>query len=112
MPRILAITGGVGGAKLALRLAQMLSPEELTFAVNAGDDFTHLGLEISPDLDTLTYTLADLANPDTGWGRKDESWEFMAHPPYRAAAAGGEPHGGGGCDRPGVRGRISAAAHV
>lgn len=78
MPRILAITGGVGGAKLALGLAQMLSPEELTFAVNAGDDFTHLGLEISPDLDTLTYTLADLANPDTGWGRRDESWEFMA----------------------------------
>ncbi len=78
MPRILAITGGVGGAKLGLGLAQLLSPEELIFAVNAGDDFTHMGLEISPDLDTLTYTLADLANPDTGWGRRDESWEFMA----------------------------------
>jgi LPPG:FO 2-phospho-L-lactate transferase len=78
MPRILAITGGVGGAKLALGLAQLLGPEELTFAVNAGDDFTHLGLEISPDLDTLTYTLADLANPETGWGRRDESWQFMA----------------------------------
>ncbi len=78
MPQILAITGGVGGAKLALGLAHLLGPEELTFAVNAGDDFNHLGLEISPDLDTLTYTLADLANPETGWGRSDESWQFMA----------------------------------
>jgi LPPG:FO 2-phospho-L-lactate transferase len=78
MPRILAITGGVGGAKLALGLAQLLDPEALTFAVNTGDDFNHLGLEISPDLDTLTYTLAGLANPDSGWGRRDESWHFMA----------------------------------
>ncbi len=77
MPRILAITGGVGGAKLALGLARLLGPDEVAFAVNTGDDFEHLGLEICPDLDTLTYTLADLANPDTGWGRRDETWQFL-----------------------------------
>jgi LPPG:FO 2-phospho-L-lactate transferase len=75
--RILAITGGVGGAKLALGLSHLLSPEEVVFAVNTGDDFQHLGLEICPDLDTLTYTLAGLANPDTGWGRRDETWNFL-----------------------------------
>ena len=77
MPRILAITGGVGGAKLALGLSRLLRPEELAFAVNTGDDFEHLGLEICPDLDTLTYTLAGLANSETGWGRADETWSFL-----------------------------------
>lgn len=77
MPRILAITGGVGGAKLALGLSRLLGPTELAFAVNTGDDFEHLGLEICPDLDTLTYTLAGLANPQTGWGRADETWSFL-----------------------------------
>lgn len=77
MTRILAITGGVGGAKLCLGLAHRLGPDEVAFAVNTGDDFEHLGLEISPDLDTLTYTLAGLANPETGWGRQDESWHFL-----------------------------------
>ena len=75
--RILAITGGVGGAKLALGLAQRLRPDEVLFAVNTGDDFTHLGFEIAPDLDTLTYTLSGLANPELGWGRGDETWHFM-----------------------------------
>lgn len=77
MTRILAITGGVGGAKLALGLARVLGPDEVAFVVNTGDDFEHLGLEICPDLDTLTYTLAGLANPDTGWGRQDETWNFL-----------------------------------
>lgn len=77
MTRILAITGGVGGAKLALGLAHVLGPDEVGFVVNTGDDFEHLGLEICPDLDTLTYTLAGLANPDTGWGRQDETWNFL-----------------------------------
>jgi LPPG:FO 2-phospho-L-lactate transferase len=77
MRRILAITGGVGGAKLALGLAQRLDADEVLFAVNTGDDFTHLGLEIAPDLDTLTYTLAGLANTELGWGRRDETWHFM-----------------------------------
>lgn len=75
--RILAITGGVGGAKLALGLSHLLGPEEVAFAVNTGDDFQHLGLEICPDLDTLTYTLAGVANPETGWGRRDETWNFL-----------------------------------
>lgn len=77
MPRILAITGGVGGAKLALGLSRLLGPDEVAFAVNTGDDFEHLGLEICPDLDTLIYTLSGLANPDTGWGRRDETWGFL-----------------------------------
>lgn len=74
----LALTGGVGGAKLALGLARLLAPEALSFAVNTGDDFEHLGLHISPDLDTLTYTLAGENNPKTGWGRRNETWHFMA----------------------------------
>lgn len=75
--RIVALTGGVGGAKLGLGLAQLLGPEALRFVVNTGDDFEHFGLHISPDLDTLLYTLSDEANPDTGWGRRNESWQFM-----------------------------------
>jgi LPPG:FO 2-phospho-L-lactate transferase len=74
MIKIAALAGGVGGAKLAHGLAQILPPENLTIIVNTGDDFEHLGLSISPDLDTVCYTLAGLANPVTGWGRIDESW--------------------------------------
>ncbi|WKZ52175.1 MAG: 2-phospho-L-lactate transferase [Anaerolineales bacterium] len=76
---ILALAGGVGGAKLAHGLAQILPPEDLTVIVNTGDDFEHLGLSISPDLDTVCYTLAGLANPDTGWGRAGETWNAMAN---------------------------------
>ncbi|MCB0119764.1 MAG: 2-phospho-L-lactate transferase [Anaerolineales bacterium] len=72
--KIAAFAGGVGGAKLAHGLAKILSPEELTVIVNTGDDFEHLGLSISPDLDTVCYTLAGLANPETGWGRVGETW--------------------------------------
>ncbi|MEP7134333.1 MAG: 2-phospho-L-lactate transferase [Chloroflexota bacterium] len=72
--KIVALAGGVGGAKLAHGLAQILKPEELTIIVNTGDDFEHYGLYISPDLDTVCYTLAGLANPETGWGRVNESW--------------------------------------
>lgn len=75
--KIVALAGGVGGAKLAHGLAQILSPEELTIIVNTGDDFEHLGLSISPDLDTVCYTLAGLANPVTGWGRLDETWHVF-----------------------------------
>lgn len=71
------LSGGVGGAKLALGLDRVLPPGALTVIANTGDDFRHLGLAISPDLDTLTYTLAGLVNPETGWGRRDESWRFM-----------------------------------
>jgi LPPG:FO 2-phospho-L-lactate transferase len=75
---ILALAGGVGGAKLAHGLAQVLRPEELLIVVNTADDFEHLGLAISPDLDTVMYTLAGIANPETGWGQAGETWEFMA----------------------------------
>jgi LPPG:FO 2-phospho-L-lactate transferase len=75
---VLALSGGIGGAKLALGLSRVLPPGELTIVANTGDDFTHLGLSISPDIDTLVYTLADLANPELGWGRRDETWSFMA----------------------------------
>lgn len=77
--RIVALAGGVGGAKLAHGLAQILPPEDLTVIVNTGDDFEHLGLYICPDLDTVCYTLAGLANPETGWGRVDETWNTIAN---------------------------------
>ncbi len=77
MGKYLAITGGVGGAKLALGLAKILSPEEVLFVVNTGDDFEHLGLTICPDIDTLTYTLADLNNTELGWGRRGETWSCL-----------------------------------
>ena len=75
--KYLALSGGVGGAKLALGLTHLLPPEALTLVVNTGDDFEHLGLHVSPDLDTLMYTLAGLSNPDTGWGRIGESWACL-----------------------------------
>ena len=67
----------MGGAKLALGLAGVLPAEALTVVVNTADDFEHLGLAISPDLDTVMYTLAGVANPETGWGRRDETWTVM-----------------------------------
>lgn len=74
---VLALAGGVGGAKLVLGLDRVLGPGELTVVGNTGDDFEHLGLAISPDLDTLLYTLAGLADPGRGWGRRDETWTFI-----------------------------------
>ena len=76
--KVVALAGGVGGAKLADGLAAILSPEDLTVVVNTGDDFEHLGLAVWPDLDTVIYTLAGLANPKTGWGREEETWNFLA----------------------------------
>ncbi|HML10252.1 MAG TPA: 2-phospho-L-lactate transferase [Stellaceae bacterium] len=75
---VLALSGGVGGAKLALGLYRILPPDTLTVIANPGDDFEHLGLTICPDLDTLLYTLSGMANPELGWGRRDETWTFMA----------------------------------
>ncbi len=77
--KIFALAGGVGGAKLAHGLAQILAPEDLTIIVNTGDDFEHLGLYICPDLDTVCYTLAGLANPETGWGRVNETWNTITN---------------------------------
>lgn len=74
----LALTGGVGGAKLAVGLAHLLGPRDIVFVVNTGDDFEHLGLRIAPDIDTLTYTLAGCGNAETGWGRGGETWNFMS----------------------------------
>lgn len=77
--KITALAGGVGGAKLAHGLAQILPPEDLTVIVNTGDDFEHLGLYVCPDLDTVCYTLAGLANLETGWGRAAETWNAIAN---------------------------------
>ncbi len=74
---VVALCGGIGGAKLALGLLRVLDPDTLTLVVNTGDDFEHLGLTICPDLDTTLYTLGGLANPELGWGRRDETWTFM-----------------------------------
>jgi len=74
---VVAISGGVGGAKLALGLDRTLSAGELSVVVNTGDDFDHFGLKVCPDLDTVLYTLAGMADPIQGWGRRDETWTMM-----------------------------------
>ena len=74
---VVALSGGIGGAKLALGLYRVLAPDTLTVICNPGDDFDHLGLRICPDADTVLYTLAGIANPETGWGREGETWTFM-----------------------------------
>jgi LPPG:FO 2-phospho-L-lactate transferase len=84
--KVAALSGGIGGAKLALGLDRVLPAGALTVVANPGDDFTHLGLHVSPDIDTLLYTLAGLDDPTKGWGRRDETWTFMK----AIAALGGE----------------------
>lgn len=74
---VLALCGGIGGAKLALGLYRTLAPGSLTVAVNTGDDFEHLGLKICPDIDTVIYTLAGLSDAERGWGLACETWKFM-----------------------------------
>lgn len=83
---IVALAGGVGGARLAVGLAALLPPRQLAFIINTGDDFEHLGFAICPDLDTMLYTLAGVNNREAGWGRADETWSFMG----TLAALGGE----------------------
>lgn len=75
--KVVVLAGGVGGAKMADGFAQLMPPENLVVIVNTGDDFVHCGLNISPDLDTVIYTLAGLDNPETGWGRAGETWRIM-----------------------------------
>lgn len=75
---ILVLAGGVGGAKLASGLTRILSPENLAVVVNTGDDFTHLGLHISPDIDTVTYKLAGISHPTNGWGRAGDTFKVMS----------------------------------
>lgn len=74
MTRIVALAGGVGGAKLAYGLSKIVPAEDFSIIVNTGDDFEMFGLRICPDLDTVCYTLAGIANEITGWGRKNETW--------------------------------------
>jgi LPPG:FO 2-phospho-L-lactate transferase len=78
MTHVLALCGGVGGAKLAFGLAAELAGEDLTLAVNTGDDFEHLGLTVCPDIDTVLYTLSGLSDRERGWGLAGETWNFMA----------------------------------
>jgi LPPG:FO 2-phospho-L-lactate transferase len=75
--KVAALAGGVGGAKLVDGLSKNLPPDSLTVIVNTGDDFDHLGLRVCPDLDTVCYTLAGLANKSTGWGREAETWNAL-----------------------------------
>jgi len=75
--KVVALAGGVGGAKLAAGLQDVLAPGDLSVVVNTADDFDLWGLRICPDLDTVMYTLAGIANPETGWGILDESFETL-----------------------------------
>ena len=75
--RIVALAAGVGGAKLVQGLAYLLPPSQLRIIVNTGDDFEHLGLTICPDVDTIMYTLAGIANPRTGWGVLGETFHCL-----------------------------------
>jgi LPPG:FO 2-phospho-L-lactate transferase len=77
-PLILALAGGVGGGKLARGLSAALPPGRLVIAVNTADDFVHLGLHVSPDIDSVLYALADLNDPERGWGLAGETWTVMA----------------------------------
>ena len=74
---IVALAGGVGGAKLAYGLSKLVPPGQLTIIGNVADDLTLYGLHISPDLDTVMYTLAEVANPATGWGLAGDSWQML-----------------------------------
>ena len=88
---VVALSGGVGGAKLALGLSRVLPADELLVVANTGDDFEHLGLHISPDIDTLMYTLAGLANPEARLGpaatKPGRSWRRLARSAARPGFA-------------------------
>jgi LPPG:FO 2-phospho-L-lactate transferase len=75
---VLALAGGVGGGKFCRGLAAVLPPEQSTIVVNTADDFVHLGLHISPDIDSVLYALADRNDLERGWGLAGETWNFMA----------------------------------
>ena len=75
--RVVGLVGGIGGAKLALGLSRLLAPDWLAFVGNVADDFELYGLHISPDLDTVMYTLSGVANPETGWGVQGDTWQML-----------------------------------
>lgn len=72
--RVVALSGGVGGAKLVAGLARLLPVGQLTVVVNTGDDFEHYGLRICPDLDSVLYAMSERENRERGWGREGETW--------------------------------------
>jgi LPPG:FO 2-phospho-L-lactate transferase len=74
---VLALAGGVGGGKFARGLTAVLPPDELAIVVNTADDFVHLGLHICPDIDSVLYAIANLNDPERGWGLAGETWNFM-----------------------------------
>lgn len=76
--KIVALAGGVGGAKLAQGLQGAVPPGDVAVVVNTADDFRLWGLHISPDIDTVMYTLAGLANLETGWGLAGDTWQSLA----------------------------------
>src|SRR5215471_2824127 len=84
---VVAVSGGIGGAKLALGLSRIVPGDNLLIVANVGDDFEHLGLHVSPDVDTLMYTLAGLDNTKLGWGRRDETWRFMSSAQFGSGGA-------------------------
>ncbi|NLZ26716.1 MAG: 2-phospho-L-lactate transferase [Chloroflexi bacterium] len=77
--KVVALAGGVGGAKLVLGLDHVLKPGNLSVVVNTGDDFEHFGLKICPDLDTICYTLADLVDTNRGWGLANETYQVSQY---------------------------------
>jgi len=77
--QVIALSGGIGGAKLALGLANTLDSDELLVVANTGDDFEYMGFPVCPDTDTLLYTLGGVCNTETGWGRAQETWSFMEY---------------------------------
>ena len=92
MPRVTVISGGVGAARFLRGLIRVVPPTEVTAVVNVGDDTVLHGLEISPDLDTVTYTLAGAIDPERGWGLTAETWQAMEQLRRYAAAAGVTAH--------------------
>lgn len=90
------LSGGSGGVKLAVGMAQLLG-ERLAIVVNTGDDFIHLGLHVSPDVDTVLYSLAGVVNDETGWdgaGRRGPScarWASSADQPGSGWATATSP---------------------
>lgn len=77
-PRVCALAGGVGAAKMLRGVMRVVDPADITAIVNTGDDVVLHGLHVSPDLDTITYTLAEAVNPATGWGLVGETWQAMS----------------------------------
>src|SRR5204863_6519869 len=82
-----ALPGGVGGARFVRALTEAVDPPELTVVGNVGDDVEVLGLHVSPDLDTLLYTLARVGDDERGWGRRNETWHALE----TVAELGGDP---------------------